>query len=778
MFDRVVFQPAHTPIYSSSTAQPFPADPVAIRRLTVGHWAAPVEFTRMIETMYAEGVRLFVEAGPRGNLSAFVEDILRGRPVAAIPANVQRRSGIAQFNHLAGQLAAHHVPLHLDYFYARRDPQTILWEKSQCVPSGIVKEEDQRDARRESRLDPPPASSRPFHSEGEPVTRPAASTSAASPPTSKEFRPSVIAAEMKQPNGNPVLAAEACASPKAPRSSEGPAPLSNRAAVLSQYWTVMEQFLDIQQGVMEQFLATRRAGSEVASVAAKSLISPALPAEQPAQGIAAPATPQGGDPISPRVVSAHPALPAFPLMGEILRHEAGRELVMRRKLDLQEDLFAAHHTLGGRNASKVDPEQHGQPVMPMTFSLEMMAEASVHLVPGKVVVGLRNIRLLRWLPFDDEEPITVEVTARVLAEASVEPPDRVQVAASIRDMGNAKWVAVEGTVLLADRYPEPPAVEAFPLKHEVPCPISTEDLYRNLFHGPLFQGVLSTGRIGDEGTEGQVTVLPRSGLFRSVAEPTPIMDPVLLDVAMHLAASWHLYQPDQAGRTLLPYELKGVELYGPSPPVGSLMTSRVRTEQSTSRYFKHGVDLIGADGRFWCRLMSAGYWRFYVPFGDVNYHGPMDQYFLSKDWPLALATPDGQSRETAAGSEPADPVHAWCMRLDPPTNLVEPVMRSATARVALSRSEFQQFRALKGPEQRINQWLFGRLAAKDAVRTLWRHRHGERLFPADIEIEPDAHGRPMAPAGFGGAGRVPGRFHRPHRRGDGWTGRVPSLCGD
>src|SRR6202023_2161531 len=99
---------------------------------------------------------------------------------------------------------------------------------------------------------------------------------------------------------------------------------------------------------------------------------------------------------------------AFPLLGEILRHEAGRELVTRRKLDLREDLFAAHHTLGGRKVSQVDPEQHGQPVMPMTFSLEMMAEAAAHLVPGKVIVGLKNIRLLRWLPFDDEDPTTVE----------------------------------------------------------------------------------------------------------------------------------------------------------------------------------------------------------------------------------------------------------------------------------------------------------------------------------------------------------------------------------
>src|SRR5262249_26254025 len=104
----------HTPIYSCSTGARFPDDPAAIRQLAVNHWVSPVEFSRMIESMYADGVRLFVEAGPRGNLSAFTEDILRGRPFAAIPANLPRKSGPTQMNHLIAQLAAHHVPMNLE----------------------------------------------------------------------------------------------------------------------------------------------------------------------------------------------------------------------------------------------------------------------------------------------------------------------------------------------------------------------------------------------------------------------------------------------------------------------------------------------------------------------------------------------------------------------------------------------------------------------------------------------------------------------------------------
>src|SRR6185312_1838063 len=130
IFEAVPFEAGHTPAYCCSTGELFPADPAAIRDLTVNHWVNPVEFARMIETMYADGVRLFVEAGPRGNLSAFVEDILRGQSFAAITANTTRKSGPTQINHLVAQLAAHGVPLNMGHLYTRRETHAVQWEQT------------------------------------------------------------------------------------------------------------------------------------------------------------------------------------------------------------------------------------------------------------------------------------------------------------------------------------------------------------------------------------------------------------------------------------------------------------------------------------------------------------------------------------------------------------------------------------------------------------------------------------------------------------------------
>src|SRR5207253_4905532 len=81
----------------------------------------------------------------------------------------------------------------------------------------------------------------------------------------------------------------------------------------------------------------------------------------------------------------------YALVGQVERLVPGREVILRRVMDLREDLYADDHTLGGRGVSRVDPGQNGLPVLPMTFSLEAMAEAAALLAPGKVVAAIRDI---------------------------------------------------------------------------------------------------------------------------------------------------------------------------------------------------------------------------------------------------------------------------------------------------------------------------------------------------------------------------------------------------
>jgi len=120
----------HTTLYSCATMQPYPTQPAKIRQLAVDQWSQPVRFRETIEAMYDDGVRIFVEVGPRGNLTGFVEDILGKRRHLALPSNLHIRSGITQINHMVGLLAAHGVNMNLQYLYNRRLPESGSLEEA------------------------------------------------------------------------------------------------------------------------------------------------------------------------------------------------------------------------------------------------------------------------------------------------------------------------------------------------------------------------------------------------------------------------------------------------------------------------------------------------------------------------------------------------------------------------------------------------------------------------------------------------------------------------
>ncbi|MGH3929980.1 MAG: polyketide synthase dehydratase domain-containing protein, partial [Pseudonocardiaceae bacterium] len=121
-------------MYSCVTAGLCPNEPDAVGTLVTDLLSRPVRFRETIETMYRDGVRIFVEVGPRGSLSAFVDDTLRGMPHLAVPSNVVDETGLTQLAHLVGLLAAHHVPMNLEALYAHRSPQRLPMQDGMVAP--------------------------------------------------------------------------------------------------------------------------------------------------------------------------------------------------------------------------------------------------------------------------------------------------------------------------------------------------------------------------------------------------------------------------------------------------------------------------------------------------------------------------------------------------------------------------------------------------------------------------------------------------------------------
>ena len=110
VLDRLHISPPRLPVIANVTGELYPTTRQEIRDLLVEQIASPVQWVRGLETLWREGVRTFVEVGPKKALKGFVDEVLGGRDgLVSLFTNHPKVGEIAAFNQaLCGLLAAGH----------------------------------------------------------------------------------------------------------------------------------------------------------------------------------------------------------------------------------------------------------------------------------------------------------------------------------------------------------------------------------------------------------------------------------------------------------------------------------------------------------------------------------------------------------------------------------------------------------------------------------------------------------------------------------------------
>ena len=85
------FHNPHVPVYSNTTANPYPRNANIAKNILQQHILKPVNFKQQVENMYAKGGRIFVEFGPKGVLTNLVKNILKGKEYHAVSLNPSHR---------------------------------------------------------------------------------------------------------------------------------------------------------------------------------------------------------------------------------------------------------------------------------------------------------------------------------------------------------------------------------------------------------------------------------------------------------------------------------------------------------------------------------------------------------------------------------------------------------------------------------------------------------------------------------------------------------------
>jgi acyl transferase domain-containing protein/NAD(P)H-dependent flavin oxidoreductase YrpB (nitropropane dioxygenase family)/NAD(P)-dependent dehydrogenase (short-subunit alcohol dehydrogenase family) len=126
------------PVWSNTTAEPYPSEPEAVRRTLADQVAAPVRFVEQIEAMYAAGARVFVEAGPGRVLTTLVGKILGERPHLAVACDVAGEAGLPRFLLALAQLAAAGVAVDTEALFRGRQVRTVSLAEVPRRPGWVV----------------------------------------------------------------------------------------------------------------------------------------------------------------------------------------------------------------------------------------------------------------------------------------------------------------------------------------------------------------------------------------------------------------------------------------------------------------------------------------------------------------------------------------------------------------------------------------------------------------------------------------------------------------
>jgi len=465
-----------------------------------------------------------------------------------------------------------------------------------------------------------------------------------------------------------------------------------KTQVMEGYMTTMEHFLETQQRVIETYLSGN---------------SP---------------TPPGNRGSSQRLRTSgnrgNKEGARLPLIGEVVHHEASRELIAVRTLDLQEDGFLSEHTLGPR-VSENDPALTPLPIFPLAMSVEMMTEAACLLLPGSQPNSLRNVQANQWIDFRSGR-IALEIHARRPTAESSEVEVKIVEKDSIK---NGQPALVEAVVCFEHSASCSPRRE-FELRSARPSLWNPDKLYsegerHGMFHGPLYRGVISVDRVGEDGAEATLATAPSASEHFFGSEARFLTAPLLLDAAGQVLGFW---AAQQLKHSFVIFPVRAERLHFPSvdPVTYGPALCRVRVTSLDDSMVTAQIEVKSADQKV---LILAEGWkarRFELPEEFYRFRLSPATNVLSVPW-----SSPGES--TSSG-------FSGC-RVELPSGFLEVdkgIWREVLAHLVLSREERRQW--ITVPENRRREWLLSRVAAKDAVRILLRQTHGLTLYPSDVEI--------------------------------------------
>lgn len=440
--------------------------------------------------------------------------------------------------------------------------------------------------------------------------------------------------------------------------------------------------------------------------------------------------------------SADDGRTAFPLLGsaEIIKFAPEQNIDIQKTISTFELQAALDASLSG---AKVQPPGsktsisgkalHGILFFPLDMALEFMAESAGKLFNGLVVTGVENLSL------NGLHAIRGKLNIRILAKCqSKKSSGEIHVDAAIFNTesftGETPDKIASATIILAESYQAAPPEAPLALRTPLHLDWEGEDLYpERLYFGPAYQNIVSVSEWGENGLHAECVALPRRQLISDMSAPRLSIDPILTSASASAIAAWDAREP-ASGTIHIGYSCKRIDFY--SPPLAewtkcglSLVT---HSNDKTGKFCEGDVEISDPEHRV--IIKSAGWKNRLIRVNPRLHHFLLhpDESFYTEEL-----------SRTALGSVAKDVV--CCAATVSPDEFDDEdgdLRLTILAYLLLGASERPKWDEMGASTARKIEWLYGRLAAKDAVRSCLHSRYGRKWRAADIRIETDESGKP------------------------------------
>ncbi|MBR2938657.1 MAG: 4'-phosphopantetheinyl transferase superfamily protein, partial [Kiritimatiellae bacterium] len=400
---------------------------------------------------------------------------------------------------------------------------------------------------------------------------------------------------------------------------------------------------------------------------------------------------------------------------------------------LSELPFLGDFALGTSQLSYSDPNLKGLVLLTLPVGAEVMAETASLVAPNRTLRRIEDFTCRRMVSFEKGE-LRLFVRAERISSAA---PGEFAVKVQIRDdkpNSAYTWPVMEATVVLADAPPEARPASPPPLSRPRSVHWSGRDIYpQRLSCGRRLRGIAFVSAWSESGIDYEVVVPPVADNVVFTRFPLWMVDPLLMQTVVSGFALWRSHER-LSGAFSFPFRLRRLVFSGGLPKEGSRLNCYLRLTGVTPKSQLCDITMTDGNGN---ELAAFSGWEELTERIPREYHELVLQPAMT--YLSAPLDPD------QLGSPATDVASAFVT--DVPYQIFErneELWLRMVSRLVLCGSERKDFQEMTGSVSRRTEWLFGRIAAKEAVRRFLKDFYQARWSDADIQIWADDSGKPHA----------------------------------